>query len=221
MTTRNVAVIVAHPDDEVLGCGGTIAKLAESGARVCVVFACGVDVNAAGRASPWSQACSASEVMGVFTRTRWNLDDQRLDLVGQRELSRLVTGFLAVDDYDTVYTHHPGDLNADHRAVAEAVLVATRPTPVQTVRAVYACEVPSSTEWSFGSARPFRAQRLEVLGEEHVAAKVEALACYEGEVRKPPHPRSEEVVRLLARCRGAKCGHEYAEAFEVLREVVR
>lgn len=222
-----VAVIVAHPDDEVLGCGGTIAKHAAAGASVDIAILClpfvGAMVRAGGgESASRTQAGRAASVVGANTVHPYGYRDQRLDLVGQAELSEKIGGFISGGSYDVVYTHHPGDLNADHRAVADAVLVATRPVADRAFpRAVYACEVASSTEWSFGAARPFRPTRYEALTPEHLRAKVAALACYAAETREPPHPRSGWVAQVKVEQRGSEAGVRYAEAFEVLREVSR
>lgn len=217
---QRVWAVVAHPDDEVLGCGATLARLASAGAevRVCIVAR---GLEARGSAAPAAlaalqeQARAAAAVLGVARVQFLALPDNQLDTV---PLLQVVQALEALaEDYapQVVFTHHAGDLNVDHRVVHQAVLTATRPVAPDAPWAVLGCEVPSSTEWAFG-AEPFRPQ-LFIDVSATLERKVAALGAYTGERRAFPHPRSPEVLRALAQVRGATAGAVAAEAFGVVR----
>lgn len=217
-----VAVIVAHPDDETLGCGGTIAKHVREGHRVHVLtFTDGVGAR--------GTTDGAGERLQAFHRALWQMGaqganasvlsadfpDQRLDVVPISVLARTVERCLQQHSPDVVYTHSLSDLNADHRRVAEAVQVACRPLSGRSPITVYACETPSSTEWGLTAFRPTHFVTIAATLE----TKLKALACYGPESPPFPHPRSAEAVRALATWRGATVGVPAAEAFELVRSV--
>ncbi len=215
-----VLAVVAHPDDEVLGAGATLAKHALAGDEVRVlILGTGVlsrqtavddDVTALRRA-----AVAASDVLGVAAFLT-DLPDNQFDTVPLLEIVRIVQGTIEGQRPEIVYTHHAGDLNVDHRCTHEAVLVACRPQAGCTVRSIYAFEVPSATEWGLHLFAP--TVFMDVSGEP-MRLKLKALECYASEMRPFPHPRSMGAVTALARWRGATAGVEAAEAFEVVREV--
>lgn len=225
-----VLVIAAHPDDEALGCGGVIARHADAGDRVHVVFlADGVtgrqdapDLDALADALRRREdgAAAAARILGAEPPVFHRLPDNRLDGVPLIDLAKLVEREVARVEPDIVYTHHGGDLNIDHRLTHQAVLTACRPLPGSPVRAIYAFEVPSSTEWggamTGGGFAPTRF--VDIAGQ--LQRKLEALACYGDEMRPFPHPRSREAVEALVRLRGAASGLDAAEAFMVVREIV-
>lgn len=222
-----ILVVAAHPDDETLGCGGTMARLAQDGHEVFALFlADGVtsriqgDLNLRSR-QRWEregQAKKAAEILGAEPPSSWGLPDQELDTMPLIDIVRAVEKEIGIVQPAWVLTHHPGDLNLDHRIVARAVLTATRPMPGCLAREIYAFEVPSSTEWNFGTAQPFQPTVFFDISET-LDKKIEALKCYHEEIREFPHTRSEEAIRALAMWRGAQCGREAAEAFMPLRVV--
>ncbi|OFX08809.1 MAG: GlcNAc-PI de-N-acetylase [Alphaproteobacteria bacterium RIFOXYD12_FULL_60_8] len=222
MTT--VLAVVAHPDDEVLGCGGTLARHAAEGADVYILILAegatsrDVDRNAQKRAKELdvlrTAAKSAAKAIGAHPPNLAGLPDNRMDSLCLLDVIKCVEDTMAKVAPDVIYTHHGGDLNIDHRMTHEAVLTAARPLPGSCVKAIYAFETLSSTEWSGKDFRPTRFVDIS----EHMAAKNAALACYTSEMRPFPHPRSLEAVEALARLRGASSGVTAAEAFEVVRE---
>lgn len=223
----NILAVFAHPDDETLGCGATLARCADAGARVVVVvFTDGIGARASSDPEGWSAAAArnrnflaALKVLHLDSGGGFGaFSDQQLDRESSLRLVRTVEGYVGYHKPDVIYTHHVGDLNADHRAVAQAVLTATRPA-VSTVLAVYACEIPSSTEWAFGGT-PF-VPNVFVDVTETIDRKIEAMCCYTNEMGSALHPRSPEKLRALAAWRGATIGAAYAEAFVSLREVRR
>ncbi len=219
-------IVAAHPDDEVLGCGGTIARHTAEGAEVHVLFlADGVSARGAGRApeeeisARQDAARRAAKVLGAETPRFTGLPDNRLDGLDLLDIVKAVEEVVAELRPAIVYTHHGGDLNVDHALVHRAVVTACRPLPESPVRALYAFETVSSTEWSspeMGEA--FRPNHFVDIGET-LAHKLEALECYAQEIRPFPHARSREGVEALARLRGCSVGLEAAEAFLVVREI--
>lgn len=221
-----VLVIAAHPDDEVLGCGATAARLASGGEAVHIVI---VGEGATSRADTpagvaaeevdqLAQAASrAGDAMGARSVTLLGLPDNRLDTLARLDVIQAVEELIERHRPEVVFTHHGGDLNVDHRRVFEAVAVATRPMEGGTVREVLQFEVPSSTEWAFGAVtRIFRPSVFYDVAES-IDTKIEAMRCYESEMRPFPHPRSEENLRAAAAHWGAAAGVRAAEAFEPLR----
>jgi LmbE family N-acetylglucosaminyl deacetylase len=210
-------VVVAHPDDEVLGCGASMARWAQSGETIKVVaLADGVSSRTVQHESIGdrrSAAVAALTKLGVDDLSLHDFPDQQLDTIPLLTLASEVSHEVKKFTPHTVITHSLTDLNLDHRLVAEATLVACRPEPGISVRRLMHCEVPSATGWRFGhdSFRP----SMWVDVAETMSNKREALECYGPEIREWPHARSIPAIEALMRWRGASVGMEAAEAFEV------
>ena len=144
------------------------------------------------------------------------LPDNRMDSLDLLDIIKLVRNYVDKFKPDTIFTHHHGDLNIDHRLTCEAVLTATRPMKGETVRSIFAFETPSSTEWEFSYREPFR-PNIFVDVTNTMEAKIKGMACYKSESTSYPHPRSPEALRALAQYRGSCAGYEMAEGFELLR----
>lgn len=220
-----VLVVAAHPDDEVLGCGGTIRRATKAGAEVSVLFLtngvgarCDSDETAASNRQ--KNACEALAILGVDNVEFLEYPDNQLDQVPLLEIIKAVEKIIRGFCPSIVLTHHGGDLNIDHRMVSEAVTVACRPLPGRNVQIVLSFEVPSSTEWVVsGVGSPFDpCLFVDVTNE--LADKISALKCYEEEMRAFPHSRSLEAVEFLGKWRGACAGVVAAEAFSVLRMII-
>lgn len=221
-----VLVVAAHPDDEVLGCGGTIARLADDGHDVHIaILGEGITSRYRNRtdADPeeiqalHSSSHKAATVLGARDVTFFNLPDNRFDTIPLLEVAKLLEDLIARVKPEVVYTHHGGDLNMDHVVVARATLIATRPTAGHPVREVYAYEVPSSTEWTFQQLGPVFRPSVFVDIQKTLDRKIEAMNHYRSEVRPFPHPRSAEALQAIARRWGSVVGLEAAEAFEPIR----
>src|SRR3954471_11009052 len=223
MTTqrRTILVCAAHPDDEVLGCGGTMARHVDRGDAVHVIFvADGIGSRqgtSAERERNLSErrdaATNAAHIIGCEAPHYLDYPDQRLDTVPLLDITQGIEALLATIKPDTIYTHHSDDLNADHRLVSEATMTAVRPMPGQAVLAVSGFETLSSTEWVFHSrGTAFRPNRFIGI-EATLGRKLDALRAYKVEMRDFPHPRSYEAVEALARLRGTTVGLAAAEAF--------
>ena len=210
----NVLVVVAHPDDETLGMGGTIRKHADRGdeVAVCVGVTERTRETTTDHHHEFELACA---VLGIPTTRVQNLglSDQRFEETPVTEIVRSLEEQWFPYEPDLIYTHNPDDLNRDHRIVCEAVLVAFRPHVFKGT--ILAFETISSTEWG---VEPFQANWYEELVLAQLGAKMDALDCYESELRATPHPRNATGINVLARVRGHQCGVEYAEAFRLLRK---
>ena len=226
---RSILVVAAHPDDEILGCGGVVASHAAEGDTVHVLI---VAEGATSRDSLRDRstmepdlarlkaaASRAATLVGAEAPRMLGLPDNRLDSFPLLDIIKPVEAVIEAFAPEVVYTHHAGDLNVDHRIVHQAVVTACRPLPGSPVRAIYAFETMSSTEWQT-AGDPFRPHRWVNI-EPFLRCKRRALEAYAEEMRPFPHARSFEAVEALARVRGASAGLNAAECFMVVREIVR
>jgi LmbE family N-acetylglucosaminyl deacetylase len=226
-----ILIVAAHPDDEVLGCGGTMARHAAAGDRVDIFIAAEGATsrdevrNAGARAREIAalrkSAAKAATVLGARAPRFGGFPDNRMDSVPLLEVTKAIEALVAELRPRVVYTHHAGDLNVDHRVVHQAVVTACRPQPGHCVDSLLFFEVPSSTEWqTAGSAAPFVPNYfVDIAGFEK--AKRRALAAYAAEMRPWPHARSIEAVAARGRHRGAGVGVAAAEAFMAGRLMIR
>jgi LmbE family N-acetylglucosaminyl deacetylase len=217
----NVLVIAAHPDDEVLGCGATMAKHAAAGDKVHVLIMAegltardstrdrGARTPELGKLAQSARAAAAA--LGAEPPTLLEFPDNRMDSVDLLDIVKAVEETVARVKPTVVYTHHGSDLNVDHRRVHEAVVTACRPVPGQPVKTLLFFEVASSTEWQ-ATGEAFAPNWFNDVSAT-MKKKLQALKCYESEMRPWPHARSLEALEALARWRGATAGCEAAEAF--------
>ena len=230
-TGGGVLIVAAHPDDEVLGCGGVVARHAAMGERVdTLILAEGATArdeqrNADGRSAEVEalrqSACAAAKILGARPPQFVGLPDNRMDILSLLDIVKYVEEAVERAKPTLIYTHHGGDLNIDHRITHQAVVTACRSLPGSCIDAIYAFETLSSTEWSTTGTGPgFRPTRFVAIGNT-LDRKLKALECYESEMRDFPHARSQKAVEAQAVLRGAVAGVAAAEAFEVIREVVR
>lgn len=216
---NRVLVIAAHPDDELLGCGGTVALHSRRGDHVEAIIAAEGESLRYGRdaVGQASHTDAASRLLGISQVHRLGFDDQRLDTVTLTEviggIERVVREFRP----SIVYTQWGGDVNRDHQLLFEAMLVATRPTE-ESVASIYAFDTASSTEWAY--PRSFVPDTWVDISST-LDAKIEAFACYESEVREYPHPRSLQGLRNRAEAWGNQVCLEAAEVFVTVRSVQR
>ena len=221
MSKHNILVIAAHPDDEVLGCGATIARHVAEGDRVAVLFmADGVGARAPEdrerdlTSRQMAAKCACAE-LGVTDVTILCHPDNRMDQVALLDIVQDIERVVERCQPNIIYTHHAGDVNIDHRRVHDAVASACRSQPGFCLRQLLFFEIPSSTEWrSPASMAPF-APNWFVDVSDYLPKKLAALSVYGEELRAFPHPRSIEAVEHLARWRGATVGVVAAEAFEL------
>lgn len=217
----NILVISAHPDDEVLGPGGTILKHASAGDEVSILLACcGTNLRYGREEADRLKATSekVGELLGARRVLFGDLPDQGLDTLALTDVARRIEQTIAAVDPRTIYTHYWGDINRDHRVLCEAVAVAARPYAAPGVRSLACFETASSTEWGCPAGLPsFHPQRFVDISA-HLARKLDAFSLYTSEMRPWPHPRSREALEARARAWGSVIGVEAAEAFVISRE---
>jgi len=226
---QRILIVAAHPDDEVLGCGGTIARHADAGDAVQVLI---VAEGATSRQEQRDREKAANELIGLAQAAEaagrilgaaavelLSLPDNRLDSLDRLDLIKQIEQKIDQCQPQVVYTHHAGDVNIDHRRLHEAVITACRPTPGQPVRRLLSYEVASSTEWQPpGSAPGFQPNWFVDITAQW-SRKRQALEAYAAEICPWPHARSISALEHLARWRGAQVGVEAAEAFCLLRQL--
>jgi N-acetylglucosamine malate deacetylase 1 len=224
---KNILVAAAHPDDEVIGCGGTIARHVAEGDKVfLLIFADGESARQpSGQVNKKSlekmrerAAAKCGQKLGISEIRFLRLPDNQLDTLPMLSLVRSVEDALAEWKPETVYTHYGHDLNMDHKQVFQATITACRPYPDQCVREILLFETLSSTEWIAPIDRPFSPNRFVDISR-YLDQKVDALKAYQKELRSFPHPRSLDGVIGLARVRGQSVGISVAESFELVREI--
>jgi len=223
----SILILAAHPDDEVLGCGGTIAKLAQQGATIHVAFladgvfsrSCDPAAQQAELASRRIAAQKACDILGVKSVSFGDFPDNRMDTIALLDIIKPIEASVTKFQADTVFTHHAGDVNIDHRRIHEAVSVACRPQCGHSVKTLLCFEVPSSTEWQLSGSAPTFTPNWFVDISDTLDRKLAALEAYAAELRPWPHPRSRQGVEHLARWRGATVGVDAAEAFILGRQL--
>ena len=219
--------VAAHPDDEVLGAGATMAALADRGCEVhALVLGEGVGARYEGDDRPEAEVArlrgelaEAGRILGVSMHQR-DLPDNRFGTVPLLDVIHLVEAVKAEVEPDVVFCHHAGDMNQDHEVVAEAVLTAFRPLPGERPVTLLGFEALSSTEWNASPGAPAFVPNWFEDATPGLERKVAAMAAYASELREWPHPRSLEGIRVAARRWGMTVGLEAAEPFMLLRRVV-
>ena len=225
----NVLVVAAHPDDEVLGCGGAIASMVNASREVHVLIladgessrlAKPAELPAEVSAARNAAAENAAQILGCTSVESLGLSDNRLDELALLDVVKMIEARISRHVPTTVLTHHGADVNVDHRIAHEAVVVACRPVPGHSVRELLFFEVPSSTEWRPPVPGASFAPNVFVDISDVLDRKMSALQAYAEELRVFPHPRSHAAVEALAHWRGATVGLHAAEAFVLGRAIV-
>jgi len=221
---KRILVIAAHPDDEVLGCGGTIAKLIKQGFETYTLIL-GEGITSRDDKRSKEKRCreitnlkehakKANTILGVKKVFYHDFPDNRFDTVSFLDIVKVIEKIKNKIKPNIVFTHYEKDLNIDHQITYKAVITATRPVREETVREVYSFEIPSSTEWSYPLS--FSPNVFYDISET-IDVKLRALEEYKTELREYPHPRSLDGVKLIAKDWGMKVGLNYAEAFKCVR----
>jgi len=226
MIRKSILVISAHPDDEILGCGGTIARLVREGYDAYTLIlgegatSRDVERNVEKRKNEIcdlkKQAKDANKILGVKDVFFFDLPDNRFDTVPLLDIVKKVEGIKNRIKPDIIFTHYKNDLNIDHQIVYKAVLTATRPLEGETVKKIFSFEIPSSTEWNYPlSFSPDMFYDIV----DTIDLKMEALKAYIYELREYPHPRSLKGVQIINQFYGMRVGLKYAEAFKLVRSI--
>lgn len=224
---KRVLVIAAHPDDEVLGVGGTIAKLSAEGVE------CHLLIVTDGSSSQYRdsdhlyeiieakkiETKGCSDTLGFKTIHYGELPDMKLDKTPHIVINQVIEKVIDEVQPDTVFTHFWGDVNRDHQEVYKSTLVAVRPVMGQVVKELYCYRVPSSTEWTPNKADTIFIPNYFVDIEKFAEMKYKAFACYSTELREYPHPRSVQYLRETDKTAGLRVGLLAAEEFVLLRKL--
>ncbi len=214
---NDVLIIAAHPDDEVLGCGGAMVKHIENGDDVHVIILAegmtsrDTNRNREGRSSDLSTlaetAKKANDIIGVTSLHLHDFPDNRMDSLDLLDVVKVIEGFIETYQPSIVYTHHRGDVNIDHTVIHDAVIAATRPQPGHCVKTVLFFETASSTEWRPAqSLSAFSPNWFVDISGSALSKKLEALEAYTTEMRAFPHARSVKALDYLAKWRGSIIG---------------
>jgi LmbE family N-acetylglucosaminyl deacetylase len=223
MNMNTVLVIAAHTDDEVLGCGGTIARHVAEGETVYAVFmADGISSRAGVDHESFARRNQAAEnarmILGIKENFYLCFPDNRMDSIPLIDVVKKLEIIIHRLKPNIIYTHHYGDLNVDHRVTHKAVLTACRPLPGSSIQAIYAFEVMSSTEWAAPISKPFLPNHYVEISD-YLEIKNKALKAYHLEMREVPHSRSFQHLENLVKHRGHCVGLMAAEAFTTIRTV--
>ncbi|MCB9508066.1 MAG: PIG-L family deacetylase [Myxococcales bacterium] len=218
---QTVTVFAPHPDDETLGCGGTLLALRARGVELTWVIATDMDpaMYSPERVERREREIAACAAALDATVVRLGFTSARLDQVPTSSLVRAVADVVGSLRPDTVLTPFRGDAHSDHAALGDAVLAATKPMRAPSVRRVWAYEVPSETEIGWREPSGFRPNAFVDISE-MLPRKLDLLDVWGEEIGEFPHPRSREAVEAWARVRGTTTGCRAAEAFMVVRERV-
>ncbi len=220
-----VLVIAPHPDDEVLGCGGTIKKYTDKGDKVYLCVAtCAYTPN-------WSEEfiknrkkeieCS-NKVLGIEKTFFLDLPTVKLDTIPQNKINDLISKCVDEIKPEIIYIPHRGDLNKDHQIIFESALVAARAKPGVSIKKIFSYEVLSETEWGEQKIKKLKDVFLPTVYvdiKDTLENKIKAMKCYKSELKKFPHPRSEKGITVLSEKRGMEAGLENAEAFILIKEI--
>lgn len=222
-----ILIIAAHPDDEVLGCGGTIKNYINKGEEVylCVVTkAYTPDWTQEFIENRKKEVVCANKTLGIKKTFFLDLPTVKLDTVPQKKLNDLISECIEKVRPEILYIPFEGDINKDHRLVFESSMVASRPKPGISIRKILCYETLSETEWGSSRTREMKGifiPNLYIDIFDTLENKLKAMSCYKSELRDFPHPRSLEAIKVLAQKRGTEAGFKAAEAFILIREVIK
>lgn len=226
---NNVLVFAAHPDDELLGLGATIKQLTQKGVMAnAIILGEGLTSRKEIRTATSHEALdelknntlTAAKIIGYSNVDFCDLPDNRFDNVDLLDIIKTISAYIEKYEPDTIFTHHHGDLNIDHRITFDAVVTACRPVNNYCVQNIILFETPSSTEWNFKYGDSAFRPNLFFDISNTVQYKLQAMECYLTETTVFPHPRSSESLETIAKRWGSVVGKRYVEAFEILRSII-
>ena len=228
LKNKRILVVVAHPDDELLGVGATINTLTER--HNCIARAVILGEGITSRSDQrdpqrWQQELKkhreniyqAQKIIGYQSIGIYTFPDNRFDTVDLLNIVKVIEKEKTEFKPDVIFTHYYDDLNIDHQKTFNAVITATRPMKEEYVNTIITFETPSATEWNFRTGKSFSPNLWFEISEKAIKAKQDAMDCYEYEKREYPHPRSNKALKSLAEKRGVEIGVGLAEAFCLIR----
>lgn len=229
---KRILVVVAHPDDELLGLGATMHKLIKEYNVTAKAIILGEGITSRSDVRDpklWEEELKihcgniekARQFIGYTEVVPYSFSDNRFDSHALLDIVKVVEKEKEAFQPDLIFTHNGSDLNIDHQMTFQAVMTATRPMEGEVVHTVITFETPSATEWQATStADHFAPNFYFEISDENLKAKTKAMSCYEFESRIFPHPRSSEALEALAKYRGIQVGCHYAEAFQIIRHII-
>lgn len=220
---NKILIIAPHPDDEVLGCGGTIKKYSSQGSEIslCIVTK--------GYSPDWSEEFqknikksteASNKILGIKKTYYLDFPTAKLDTIAQKEINDSILKCVEEVNPDEVFIPFSGDASKDHRLIFESFLVAARPKPGLAIKRILSYEVLSETEWGSQITEKGFLPNVYMDISETLKQKIEAIQCYKSELKEIPHPRSLEIIRALAEKRGSEAGLDAAEAFVLVRQIL-
>ncbi len=224
-------VVVAHPDDELLGLGATMNRLIQDYQVTTHVVILGEGITSRSDmrdTEKWKNELAvhrenilnAQKAIGYHSVSTYDFADNRFDTVALLDIIKVIEKEKGLFNPDVIFTHHGGDVNIDHQRTFESVLTACRPMQFETVKSIITFETPSGTEWRANSdPRHFLPNFFVTVSKNNLDSKIRGMESYEFESRSYPHPRSPKALEILAQRWGVAIGSEYAEAFQIIRNI--
>lgn len=228
---KRILVVVAHPDDELLGLGASLHKLINNYNIIARVIILGEGITSRANSrdrEQWDQELTthkqnieaARKLIGYDSVGIYDFPDNRFDSVDLLDIVKVIETEKVNFEPEIIFTHHGGDLNIDHQRTFEAVITATRPMENECVKTIITFETPSGTEWqSSNDPRSFKPNLVVEIGEENLIAKIKGMESYEFEKRDYPHPRSPKSLKIRAQMWGVNYGINLAEVFYIVRTI--
>ncbi len=224
MKDKKILIIAAHPDDEILGCGGIIGKLSSENMISALIL--GLGITSRGEENSEEQieslrqnALNAHRIIGIKNTIFENLPDNSFDTISLLEIVKLVESHINKINPDVIFTHHHSDLNIDHRLTFQAVITSCRPQPDFNHPDIYCFEIPSSTDWQVLTGENSFKPNIFINISSTIDLKINALENYKSEMRAYPHSRSLKGIEIMAQNWGRIVGKEFVEAFELVRSI--
>lgn len=232
LKNKKILVVVAHPDDELLGLGATMHKLINQQNCEVRVIILGEGITSRSderNLEKWKEELKlhrkniedARKEIGYGSVGIYDFPDNRFDTVPLLDIIKVIEKEKELFKPEIIFTHHGGDLNIDHQKTFEAVMTATRPMEEELVKTIITFETPSGTEWIASSdPRKFTPNLFIEISEDNLKAKIKGMESYEFEKRKYPHPRSPEALNIMSKKNGIEVGFHNAEAFMLIRSII-
>lgn len=232
LRNKKILIVVAHPDDEILGLGATMNKLIQEYSVLTHVIILGEGITSRSMVhdtEAWKKELKihhsniylSQKAIGYHGVSLFDFPDNRFDSVSLLDIIKVIEKVKSEFLPDVIFTHHGGDVNIDHQRCFEAVITACRPMERESVKSIITFETPSGTEWrSPSDPRHFLPNFFVQVSDENLKAKIDAMESYEFEKRPYPHPRSPEALKIQAQRWGISVGASLVEAFTVIRIIV-
>jgi len=219
MKKGKILIIAAHPDDEVLGCGGTICKLKDTNDINVLFMTDGVSARGKNKKEIIKRKKACINLFKYLNLPRpifFNFPDNEMDKISLLKITKKIEGKIKIYKPDTIFTHYSYCLNIDHRLTYEAVITACRPINKLSVKKILSFEIPSSTDWALFKGKNFQPNYYIDISR-YLKKKIDLIKFYKEELRNYPHSRSIKSIISLANVRGVSCGVKHAEGFYLNR----